>query len=237
MAKKQTLLARLATNLALIFLTISVGFVCFYPTDAEAVSGENTVYRYGLSETGVSLMFNVYWGEKEVYRILDTLDEYDGKATFFIGGSWADDNVDCLKEIHARGHEIGNHGYFHKSQDKLSEQQNREEIARCNQFISLAIGVTPTLFAPPSGAYSDATLTATKKLNMKTILWSKDTIDWRDKDKSLVYTRATKDVKAGALILMHPMEHTASALPDILKEYKRRGLTAITVGENLRIGE
>ncbi len=237
MAKKQTLLAKLATNLALIFLTLSVGFVCFYPTDAEAVSGENAVYRYGLSDSGVSLMFNVYWGEKEVYRILDTLDEYDGKATFFIGGSWADDNVDCLKEIYARGHEIGNHGYFHKSQDKLGLQQNREEIARCNQFISLAIGVTPTLFAPPSGAYSNATLTAVKQLKMKTILWSKDTIDWRDKNESLVYTRATKDVEAGALILMHPMEHTANALPDILKEYKRRGLTAITVGENLRIGE
>ena len=237
MAKKQTLKAKLATNLALIFLSISVGFVCFYPTEAETVSGENSVYRYGLSEKGVSLMFNVYWGEKEVYKILDTLDEYAGKATFFIGGSWADDNVDCLKEIYSRGHEIGNHGYFHKSQDKLSEEKNREEIARCNQFVSLAVGVTPTLFAPPSGAYSDATLSAAQKLNMKTILWSRDTIDWRDKDARLVYTRATKDVQAGALILMHPMDHTANALPDILKEYQRRGLTAITVGENLRIME
>ena len=70
-------------------------------------------------------------------------------------------------------------------------------------------------------------------MNMRTVLWSNDTIDWRDKDASLVYTRATKNVTAGALVLMHPMPHTVKALPDILKEYKRRGLTAITVGENL----
>ena len=236
MAKRRTLLTKLATNLALIFLSLSVGFVCFYPTETEPVSGENAIYRYGFSEKGVSLMFNVYWGTDEVYQILDILDQFQGKSTFFIGGSWADDNVECLKEIVSRGHELGNHGYFHKSHDRLSEQQNREEIARCNQFISLATGVDPILFAPPSGAYGDEMLVAVQKLNMKTVLWSKDTIDWRDKDASTVYSRATKDVRAGALVLMHPMEHTVAALPDILKEYERRGWNAITVGENLRAG-
>jgi len=236
MAKRRTLFTKLATNLALIFLSLSVGFVCFYPAEAKTVSGENTVYRYGFSESGVSLMFNVYWGTDEVYQIMDILDQFGGKSTFFIGGSLADDNVECLKEIVSRGHELGNHGFFHKSHDRLTEQQNREEIARCNQFVSLATGIEPILFAPPSGAYGEETLTAVRQLNMKTVLWSKDTIDWRDKDPATVYTRATKDVRAGALVLMHPMEHTVTALPDILKEYKRRGWTAITVGENLRAG-
>lgn len=233
MKNKQKLWMNLATNLAMIFLTLSVAFVCIMPDDSQAVSGESDVFRSGGSESGVSLMFNVYWGEDEVYQILDVLDEYEAKSTFFIGGSWADDHVECLKEIARRGHELGNHGYFHKSQEKLSEEQNREEILRCNQFISLAVGVEPTLFAPPSGAYSDATLLAAKKLNMKTVLWTKDTVDWRDKDAGTVYVRATKGVKAGSFVLMHPMPHTVKALPDVLKEYKRKGLSAITVGENL----
>ena len=236
MMKKQKLWMNIVSNLAMASLVFSVALVCFAPDDAVATATEEKLYRRGYSESGVSLMFNVYWGTEEVYQILDVLDAYEAKSTFFIGGSWADDNVQCLKEIAARGHEIGNHGYFHKQHDKLTEAANREEILRCNQFISLAIGCEPQLFAPPSGAYSDATLAAVSHLRMKTVLWTRDTIDWRDKDATLVYTRATKGIEAGALVLMHPMEHTLKALPDILKEYKRRGLSAITVGENLCLG-
>ena len=236
---EQTLKLNVASNLVLGVLVLSVGALCLSPMEnARQTSGEEAqIYRNAENGKGVSLMFNVYWGTEEVYRILETLARRDVKATFFIGGCWADDNVECLKEIVARGHELGNHGYFHREQNTLDERGNREEILRCNQFIALAVGNAPIFFAPPSGAYSDATLTAAKKLNMKTILWSKDTIDWRDKDASIVYTRATKGVQAGAFVLMHPMAHTADALPNILKEYKRRGLSVITVGENLRIGE
>lgn len=231
--KMRKLWLKLVSNLVVIFLTMGVGLVCFLPTDAQTVSSRSEVYRRGNSQNGISLMFNVYWGTDEVYQILDILDEYSAKSTFFIGGCWADDNVACLKEIVRRGHEIGNHGYFHKEHNNLTEAQNREEILRCNQFISLSTGMEVTLFAPPSGAYSDTTLLVTNQLKMRTVLWSNDTIDWRDKDATTVYTRATKNVTAGALVLMHPMPHTVKALPDVLKEYKRKGLTAITVGENL----
>ena len=237
MKKKRSVIQTLATNLALTFLIGSVAAVCLLPIGSETVSGKSEVYRYGNESTsGVSLMFNVYWGTDEVYKILDVLDEYEAKSTFFIGGCWADDHVECLKEIASRGHEIGNHGYFHKAHDQISLDANKQEILRCNQFIQLAIGQTPTLFAPPSGAYNDTTLSACQMLHMKTVLWSKDTIDWRDKNEELIYTRATKDVKAGALVLMHPMEATVKALPRILKEYNSRNLRAITVGENLLLG-
>ena len=227
---------KIATNLILGILVVSVGSLCLSATDTGISADGNEIGLYrsaGEDGVGVSLMFNVYWGTDEVYRILQTLKSHEATATFFIGGCWADDNVDCVKEIVARGHELGNHGYFHKSHDKLTEQQNREEILRCNQFLSLAVGVDVTLFAPPSGAYADATLTAAKRLGMKTVLWTKDTVDWRDKDAKTVYKRATDGVTSGSLVLMHPMEHTVKALPDVLKEYKRRGLSAITVGENL----
>ena len=69
---------------------------------------------------------------------------------------------------------------------------------------------------------------------MKTILWSKDTNDWRDKNAALIYTRATKNVKAGDFILMHPMNETADALDDILKFYEANSLKAVTVSKNLK---
>ena len=238
MQTKRSILFNVVTNLVLCFLIFSVGLVCFLPTDSEAGStDEEGLYRSGAtSSDGVSLMFNVYWGTEEVYQILDILDEYEGKSTFFIGGSWADDNVACLKEIVDRGHELGNHGYFHKDHAKISKEENKNEIVRCNQFVALATGVTPTLFAPPSGAYTSQTLSVCKSLQMKTILWSRDTIDWRDKDPSIIYTRATKKIQGGEFVLMHPMSATVKALPDILKHYKSQNLRCVTVGENLRLG-
>ena len=226
-----------ATNVALCAIVLSVGAVCLLPqnNDVATDGGKPTVYRSAGADTGaVSLMFNVYWGTDEVYKILDILDEYSAKSTFFIGGSWADDNVECLKEIAARGHELGNHGYFHKDHKKLDEKGNRAEIENCNQFIALAAGITPTLFAPPSGSYGDTALNVAEQLKMKTILWSKDTIDWRDKDKSLIYKRATDGVTGGDFILMHPMQATREVLPDILQYYRNNGLRAVTVTKNLQ---
>ena len=59
-------------------------------------------------------------------------------------------------------------------------------------------------------------------------------IDWRDKNAALIYTRATKNVKNGDFILMHPMKETADALNDILKYYEMNNLKTVTVSENLQ---
>lgn len=229
-------IAKAGTNFILGALIFSVGSLCVFSSQPTltADGGKAELYRCAEEHpSGVSLMFNVYWGTDEVYRILKTLEKYQAKATFFIGGCWADDNVDCLREIFTKGHEIGNHGYFHKAHEKMDFTQNEKEIVACNRFIELALGQAPTLFAPPSGAYNEETLAVCKALGMKTVLWSKDTIDWRDKNAALIYQRATKNVKSGDFVLLHPMAQTADALEDILKYYQRNSLTTVTVSENL----
>lgn len=229
---------QIVSSLVLSVMVLSVGVLCLSAAENSLKTDgkEADVYRSAdASSTGVSLMFNVYWGTEEVYQILDILKTNEAKATFFIGGCWADDNVDCLREIYAQGHEIGNHGYFHKDHSKMSLVENQKEITSCNRFIELAIGEKPTLFAPPSGAYGENALNACRQLSMKTILWSRDTIDWRDKDASLIYSRATKNIKGGEFVLMHPMAHTVKALDDILEYYKSQSLSAVTVTQNLQI--
>jgi peptidoglycan/xylan/chitin deacetylase (PgdA/CDA1 family) len=224
------------SNVVLGVLVLSIGALCLAPMDDTLQAGaRDDSFRNGNSQNGVSLLINVYWGTEEVYKMLDVLQEYGAKATFFIGGSWADDNVDCLRAIFSDGHEIGNHGYFHKDHSKLSLLENQKEISACNRFIELAVGEKPTLFAPPSGAYNDAVFNACNALEMKTVLWSKDTIDWRDKDEKTIYKRATQGIKGGDFVLMHPMKETANVLDDILEYYKSQSLTAITVSENLKI--
>ena len=235
----QAIRLKLATNLVLGVLILSIGALCLAPMQ-ESVSTKlenKNIHRCAEENAdGVSLMFNVYWGTDEVYRILSILTEYEAQATFFIGGCWADDNVDCLKAIYDAGHEIGNHGYFHKDHSVLSLAENQKEINDCNRFIQLSIGVKPTLFAPPSGAFNEDTLTAATVFGLSMVLWSKDTIDWRDKDSALILKRATEGVRGGALVLMHPMAATVDALDGILNYYKQQNLRAVTVTENLQFG-
>ena len=234
---KNVFLQKIAPNVILGVLALSVGILCLSPygNGISTKGGQSQIYRSADEEAkGISLMFNVYMNTEDVYKILDILKDFDAKATFFIGGCWADDNVECLRAIFNAGHELGNHGYFHKDHSKLNFAENQKEILTCNRFIELSVGVTPTLFAPPSGAYSNATLSASEMLKMKTILWSKDTIDWRDHDVSKIYSRATKNVKKGDFILMHPTTETAEALDDILSYYNQLGIKAVTVSENLQ---
>jgi len=225
------------TNLALVLIVCAIAVVCFLPKAEETSKLSDRVYYKGNAKSGVSLAINVYWGTEELRSILDILELYEAKATFFLGGSWADDNIAVVKEIAARGHEIGSHGFFHKDHDKLSYAQNFDEIKTSIDLLSGASGKTVTLFAPPSGAYNEATVNAAEALNLKTIMWSKDTIDWRDKDESLCLRRATEGVQGGDIVLMHPMAHTVKALPKILEKYKELGLKPITVSENIASDE
>lgn len=223
------------TNFALTLILLAVGISCFFQSGGTvSADGEENVYRRGAAGSGkVCLMFNVYENTPVVYEILDILREGGAKATFFVGGCWADDNEKCLNEIKAAGHETGNHGYFHKDHAALSLKQNREEIENCNLITKKLTGETPTLFAPPSGAYGKNTLIAAAQLNMKVILWSRDTIDWRDHDASKIFRRATEKTTDGDFILMHPTKQTAAALKDVLTYYKTHSLRAVTVTECL----
>ena len=68
---------------------------------------------------------------------------------------------------------------------------------------------------------------------MKVIMWSRDTIDWRDKDVNIVVERATKKLTAGEFILMHPKDWTVKALPEILNYIRENGLKTATVSQCL----
>ena len=118
------------TNFVLILVVTAVSLVGFFSGNAAAVIYESENLYYGGKEehSQVGLTFNVYEATNNVLKILDILDEYEAKATFFIGGSWADDNVDCVREIFNRGHELGSHGYFHKDHSKMTHDANLEEI-------------------------------------------------------------------------------------------------------------
>lgn len=205
----------------------------FAPILPSTTTTSAPIYNGNRQGNMVSLMVNVYWGTEYLDEMLKILEEENVKTTFFVGGCWVSKNGDMLEKIYNAGHEIGNHGYSHKDHKKLSQEAQRREIETNHKLVKSIIGIEMNLFAPPSGSYNNTTLAVAEELGYKTIMWSKDTIDWRDKDENTTFVRATKDIKAGDLVLMHPTQHTANALGKIIKTLKEKGLSVATVSQVL----
>ena len=178
-------------------------------------------------------MFNVYQGNEYVEQILDVLEKNNVKATFFVGGIWVEKNNECFLKIYQSGNEIASHGYWHKDHKNLSDNQQINEILLCEDLVNTLTGKKMNLFAPPSGSYNKNTAVLAEGLGYKTIMWSKDTIDWRDQDQNLIFSRATKNACAGDLILMHPTKATAEVLDKVIKHYQDLGLIVDIVSKNI----
>lgn len=221
-------------NIILLVLVVAVASVGFIGATTNVFKNNDNgpIYR-GMGDKQVSLMINVYWGTEYLDDMLAIFDKYGITTTFFVGGDWVARYPEMLQKIAGRGHEIGNHGYHHKDHSKLDYNGNYTEINSCAKLVFEYCGVNMTLFAPPSGYFCNNTLAAARDCNNKVIMWSRDTIDWRDKDVETVYKRATKDTSGGELILMHPTQHTLQALERIIKNYIERGFSIVTVSKNI----
>ena len=226
--------SRLIANIVIVLMLATLSVLAVNNAQTLKVQADSRViYAGDENKNSVCFMINVYKGEEYVKNILDILDVYNVKTTFFIGGSWAVKNIDLVKEIYSRGHELGNHGFYHKDQDNLDYDGNVQEIKMCHEVVGKNLGVEMTLFAPPSGAYSINTVDAASNLNYKTIMWTHDTIDWRDQNSDLIYKRATKDLSNGDLILMHPTEKTVQAMTNIISTAINSGFNPTTVSNCL----
>ncbi len=192
-----------------------------------------TIYAGDKSSSKVSLMINVYWGTEELEKMLETFAKYGVKTTFFVGGMWAKTHPDLLKRMAEAGHEIASHGYSHKEQGKLGFDANYSEIEKTHKLVKQILGQDMKLFAPPGGSYNKNTISAADALGYKTIMWTRDTIDWRDKDEKLIFTRAVVDMHGGDLILMHPTAATFAALENIILYARNHNLTLTTVSDTL----
>lgn len=189
-------------------------------------------------EKALALTVNVDWGEEYIPVMLDALDKYNAKVTFFVTGRWADKNPDLLKVMAARGHEIENHGYSHPHPDQLTVAQNKEEILKTEKVIFEITGKKTRLYAPPYGERGRNGLRAAEELGYTTILWTLDTIDWRaDSTPEIIAQRIlnpkirnrVKPERKGAIVLMHPKENTARALPGILSRLEQDGYQSVTL--------
>lgn len=228
--KRSTVLYLLA-SVILFLLVLSMGW-------NETISVLNMksydpIYKGNEEKKIIAFECNVVWGTEYIPQLLEIFNKEQINITFFIGGKWADDNPDLLKQIVENGHEIGNHGYNHKHHKSLNLEQNRKEILDTEETVKRITGIKTKLFAPPYGEFNETTLNAAKALGYKTIMWSIDTIDWRGDGVAKITQRVLKNPHNGAFVLMHPTKDTVDALPYIIKELKNRGFSIGTVSDLL----
>ena len=163
-------------------------------------------------------------------HLLDVLDQYGAKATFFLIGSKVSSQANVVRSIHARGHQLGNHSWSHPELPKLPVDQIAGEIDRTNDAIKQATGVTPAILRPPYGAVNGVVLEQLRLRGMSSILWSVDTRDWADRNSDIVCSRAVAGARPGAIILMHDIHQTSvGAVPCILSALKQQGYSFVTV--------
>lgn len=195
--------------------------------------GPYPIYRGNPGKKMVSLMINVAWGNEFIQPMLDILEQENVLATFFFDGSWLSKNLDVAREIQKRGHEMSNHAYSHPNMSTLSRTKAIEEIVKTQQLLEQELGVTNPFFAPPSGDFDQETVIIAHELKLKTILWTLDTVDWRNPPPQQIIRKIDSLVEPGSLILMHPTKSSSQALQGMIQAVKEKGLQLGTVSETL----
>ena len=178
--------------------------------------------------------------------MLDILDAYGARATFFVIGSWVERLPDVVRDAAARGHEIANHTWTHADADRIRELATlRDEVARTTDVIEATVGVRPRLLRPPYGSDPGRYARVAAECGLDaTVLWSVQTFDWQDpEDPSSIGEQVRSEAEPGAIVLVHdghrlknderPRRPTVAGLPDAIGWLRSEGYAMTTVSELL----
>lgn len=171
-------------------------------------------------------------------RVLDILNQYGAKATFFVVGRSVEKNSHILARAVAEGHEIGAHTWSHIKMTTSGSQRVVNEMDRTNAAIQAATGLFPKIMRPPYGAVNTNLVSLMKsRYGMSTIMWDVDTRDWQHPGVDVVVQRAVGRATPGSIILLHDIhESTLRAVEGVVSGLQARGFRMVTVSQLLALG-
>ncbi len=175
-------------------------------------------------------------------QILDILEQYHAKATFFVIGSNVRNYPDIAKRAARDGFELANHTDHHLMiNSRTSMQKIQEEIASAQKTIRQVTGQQPHLFRPPGGFYNQNVILSANKEGNLVVMWSwhQDTKDWQKPGVQAIVRKVLNNARNGDIILFHDhvegKSQTIPALKTIIPELQKRGYRFVTVSELLKI--
>lgn len=172
-------------------------------------------------------------------QILDLLEQYNAKATFFVIGERAEKYQDLIYQMGQDGHEIANHTYTHPL--KITPAKLEEELKKTNEIIHDITGTYPIFYRPVGGSYNDRIINTAIDNGYKVIMWSwhQDTEDWKTPGVKKIVSKVLSGAKPGDIVLFHDAggdrTQTVQALEEILPELQKQGYRFVTISELIEV--
>ncbi len=225
---------------ALVLAVIAIFWVVNSPAivGVSASARQLPIYSVQRDNKAVSLTFDAAWGNEDTQTLIDILNKYGVKATFFLVGQWVDKYPQSVQALYDAGMEIGNHSDTHPHMAKQSEKQIIDEVSLCSGKIEAITGTEVDLFRCPYGEYDDEVISTVRNMGVYPIQWDVDSLDWKDLSAAEITKRITSKVRDGSIILFHnAAKHTPEALPGIIEYLLSEGYQIVPVSELLLDGE
>ncbi len=175
-------------------------------------------------------------------RVLDVLDRYDVRATFFLLGAHVAQHADLVAEMSRRGHELAVHGWDHTAAPVKRPGALRRELRRTVEAVGDASGVVPAWYRPPYGVLTTEAVRAARDAGLRTVLWSAWGVDWAARaTPETVVQRVLRDARPGATVLLHDTDRTSApgswrvtvaATEDLLSRWAGLGLPVGPLAEH-----
>ena len=172
---------------------------------ASVATRQLPIYCVEREQKMCSVSFDAAWGNEDTQQLIDILEKYKVKATFFVVGEWVDKYPESVKALADAGHEVMNHSNTHAHYPQLSPQAVVDDLNACNDKIEAVTGVRPTLVRLPYGDYDDNAIRAVRSTGMEPIQWDVDSLDWKNLGVTPMVERVTKNLAPGAIVLFDNM--------------------------------
>ena len=165
-------------------------------------------------------------------KLLDNLDKYDARVTFFVLGSRVNTYQNSLKRAYEMGNLIGSHTYSHLNLFKLGDYDIMKEINNTNDAIESIIGIRPDKLRAPYGNTNEHIREIS---NMYSILWDIDTEDWKYKDAEKIKDNIVSHAHDGAIILLHDIYMTSVEGALLAMEELKDEYAFVTIDEMIEL--
>lgn len=220
-----------------LFAMFTATFVWFEQDGAFSVFSKDesvALTKGNANETNIALTFNISWGEKRVFDILDQLDKNQVQATFFVSGEWAERHPDILKKISEGEHELGMLGYRYKSYLDQEIDQVRKDLLHAREVFQKMGYKDVKILRTPSGHFNKEIIELAEELNFKVVHWNVNSGDWQNPGTEAIVDTVMKQTKNGDILLLHASDsakQTANALKTILPGLKNKGFQFVAITE------
>lgn len=204
-----------------------------YRTAVERSPLGRRIFWRVATQNAVALTFDDGPDPEQTPRLLDTLAEYDARATFFVIGEHVDRYPALVRRIVDEGHAVGNHTYSHLRCRELDYATLARQLDRTDAALEAALGfrfIAQPLFRPPFGELrADQALYLAAK-GRSLAFWNRDTRDYRGASAPEIAALSTQ-LAAGDVVLLHDrFPATVKALPSLLEAIRAKGLQTTALG-------